>query len=157
MSVDTNCYNVFAMSRRIETGPRRGHPNELHTSARQQLGFDRVPQEQGDVDGLLEFVEQQYESPGVAAHFETLLEVEGFLSGLEDAGILPIVETANPFDPELEEELNQRWWKEHPEAAEEFHRNFEKRDEVLKLLCVGALLGGSFLREVPIPPIEMNP
>lgn len=98
-------------------------------------------QEQRDVDRLFEFLEKQYEDPGLAAYVEWKLHKAGLLSRLEKVGVLPIVENPNPYDPELEEEQHEKWWEEHLEEGEEFRRNFEKREEILRYLYVGALLG----------------
>ena len=123
------------MPLRPEGEPSQGSPNEQH--------------KRGDQTRLFEFIREQYRSPGLAVYFELVLSEAGLLSELEDAGVLPVVEDPNPYDPELEEEKSEQWWQEHPEVEEEFSRMFEKRDEVLRLLYVGALVGKS--AEVTIP------
>jgi hypothetical protein len=76
-----------------------------------------------------------------SARFETQLILEGLLPGLEQAKILPVVKNPNPFDPEDDEERHEQWWKENPEEATDFERNVDKRNEVLRHLYVGSIIG----------------
>ena len=83
MSVETSCYDVVAMPHRVEEEPNQG-------------GLDQQ-YEQGELDELLEFIEEQYESPGLAAYSEWKLSRAELLSGLEEAGVLLALENLNPF------------------------------------------------------------
>lgn len=76
-----------------------------------------------------------------SAHLETQLMLEGLLPRLEQAGILPIIENPNPYDPVINEAQHENWWEEHPYEGEIFERTVDKRNEVLRHLYIGALIG----------------
>jgi hypothetical protein len=63
MSVETNCYHVVAMPHRVEEEPNQGGPDQQY--------------EQGELDELLEFIKEQYESPGLAAYLNGSLVKQG--------------------------------------------------------------------------------
>lgn len=73
-------------------------------------------------------------------YFEGQLEKSGVLSMIEDEGILPKVKNPNPFDLNLEEELSDQWWKEHPNEEREYQNSLEERYKTLRYILVGAIL-----------------
>ena len=90
---------------------------------------------------FFEHLDRGYDRTRRATGFELQLAAAKLLPGLEEAGILPVPENPNPYDPELEEELNNQWSDAHPDEMSEFFQTIEKRDEVLEHLHAGALLG----------------
>ena len=99
----------------------------------------RIPEIQDD--RLAEAIRDLEKGYDPSARFEIQLMVEGLLSRLEQGGVLPIVENPNPFDPDLDEDQHERWWEEHPQEAEVFNRAIDKRNEVLRHLYIGAIIG----------------
>jgi hypothetical protein len=77
-------------------------------------------------------------------HFEAQLAKADLLSSLEDVGILCVVQSPNPFDPIQEEEMHEQWWVEHPQLGEEFVRELEEYDVIIRHLYMGAMLGHLF-------------
>lgn len=67
--------------------------------------------------------------------------LEGLLSRLEQARILPLVENPNPYDPPQNMDEHDQWWEQHPEEAMKFDMQVDKRNEVLRCLYIGALIG----------------
>jgi hypothetical protein len=76
-----------------------------------------------------------------SVRFETQLMLEGLLDRLEQAGIVPIAENPNPCDPDVHEDEHERWWVEHPQEADEFERDVDRRNEILRCLYIGAVIG----------------
>jgi hypothetical protein len=99
----------------------------------------RVPEIQAD--RLAQAIGEIQKGYDPSVRFETLLMLEGLLSRLEQAGIVPTVENPNPYDPELDEDQHERWWEEHLPEAEKFDRAVDRRNEVLRYLYIGATIG----------------
>lgn len=103
------------------------------------------PEAASDLDDLREkilgILQEVQDTPAYAGVFEGDLDHLGLLSALEELGIMPVVENPNPFNVESDEDQHDQWWKQHPEEAGEFHRDFERREDVLKHLYFGAILG----------------
>lgn len=107
-------------------------PNALGEQTRQDSGNE-----------FSKLIQNQYESPGLAPYFEIMLDKAGVLEPLEEAGILPVPEDLNPFDPETEEEAFEKWATAHPELSTKFIADVEKREAILRVLFVGSLLGNT--------------
>lgn len=110
---------------------------EGHCALQEQRNLERF-------DELVRYLGERYFEKGYdpGFRFENWLMLTGMLVKLEEAGIMPIVDNPNPFDTSAEElEQHEQWWKDHPVEAEEFARNCEKRNEILRYLYIGALLG----------------
>ena len=75
------------------------------------------------------------------ARFETQLLLEGFLPRFEQAGIVPAVENPNPYNTGDELDRHEKWWDDHPQETETFLQLMERRNEILRVLYVGALVG----------------
>ncbi|MEW5957680.1 MAG: hypothetical protein AB1801_08155 [Chloroflexota bacterium] len=113
--------------------------SDRSTIGRVSLEQPRIPEIQEDrLAEAIRDIEKGYDP---SARFETQLMLEGLLSRLEQAGILPTVENPNPYDPGLDIEQHDRWWEEHPQEAEKFDRLVDKRNEVLRHVYIGALIG----------------
>ena len=89
-----------------------------------------------DIDYLVELIKDQHDRGLSVFEFELKLQRLGLLSPLEDVGILPAVQCLNPFDPELEEDLNNQWWVEHPVEQQNFINAIEKREKNPALLAL---------------------
>jgi hypothetical protein len=76
---------------------------------------------------------------------------------LEQAGILPTASGPNPFDDEFEGAPPEQWWEEHPEERHELLRIFEQRDQALRHLYIGAILGHLFGAEGLLESSEKRP
>jgi len=117
-------------------------PNQSETE-RPEFGQgsdqQHIPEIQDDrLAESLEAIERGYDP---SARFETQLMLESLLSRLEQAGIVPVVDNPNPHNPDLDEEQHEQWWEEHPQEAMKFEESVDKRNEVLRHLFIGALIG----------------
>jgi hypothetical protein len=102
------------------------------------------------VNDIFKFTKEVFHGNVIySLYLEALLEEKGLLSRLEEADILPRVENPNPFDVELEEQLNEQWAREHPDEMAKFEKDFEEREHILRLLYVGGLL--TYIVHVPSP------
>ena len=72
--------------------------------------------------------------------FEADLEKLGLASEFEVLGVLPIIKNPNPYDPEMEEDFHEQWWRENPEKEEKFCQVIWERKNGLRLLLIGSLL-----------------
>lgn len=121
-------------------------PEQSDQLAECKLMFDRTRegdlcrQSESSDDKLSEFI-QEYKNPEGRIVFERDLASSGWLMRLEQVGILPVLENPNPFDPEMEEQQHEQWWEEYPNEEEQYGRNVERREDILKYLYVGTLLG----------------
>lgn len=79
---------------------------------------------------------------------EVRFQQAGLIGVLEDSGILPSEENPNPHDIRREPVEHERWWSEHPEAGDAFDQDIRVREERLRLLYIGTLLG-PYLRQSP--------
>ena len=75
------------------------------------------------------------------ARLETQLLLTGLLPRLEQAGIVPVIESPNPYEFGDDAVKHEQWWENHPAEVEQFLEGVEKRDEVFRILYVGALIG----------------
>jgi hypothetical protein len=132
-----------------ERGPEQPH-TPLEQLGLNHPGFGDIGEEnlggqaEADTDRLIEFLRREYKNAFLDVLLEVQLEKVRLLSVLESAGILPVVKNPNPFELELEEEQHEQWWKEHPAEEEEFSRNVENRDKILRYLYIGMTLGHLF-------------
>lgn len=93
-------------------------------------------------DRILEYLQKVGGHPAhYSLYFELKLYGAELLSRLEEAGIVPTAEDPNPFPHELEEKQHEKWWGEHPKEREMFIKNCERREDALRYLFVGAVLG----------------
>ncbi len=103
------------------------------------LGVRSEPQP----DTLIDLFGQEYHGAGHLAIAEEL-EATGLFDELEQAGVLPTTPDPNPFDDELEGAQPEQWWEEHPEKRDELLRTLGQRDQALRHLYIGAILGHLF-------------
>jgi len=96
----------------------------------------------GEKENIMSLIKAVNYATGV--EFSLRLKDAGLLSELERSGWLPAVENPNPHDLQHEEQQHEQWWKDHPNEEEKFSRSFEQREERLKYLYLGALLGRQF-------------
>ena len=87
---------------------------------------------------ILEDVER---NPEALLLFEIRLALAGLMPRLEQARIVPAIEDPNPYDAIDEIEAHEKWWLNHPEASQTFLQLIEKRNEVLRIMYVGACIG----------------
>lgn len=113
--------------------PRYGEVGEETLEGQSASGLDR----------LNDFL-REYTSPADRIAFQGVLASSGWLTRLEQAGVLPIVKNLNPFDPDREEQQHEQWWKEHSTEGEKFMRTIDNREKIIGYLYIGALLGRRF-------------
>lgn len=102
-------------------------------------------------EAVIEHLKELHSRSGYyATHFEFVLARKGLLSQLEETGIVPVVLNPNPYDPDIEEDKCAQWWEDHAEEGEEFRDGLKKRQDVLKNLFIGAVLGRSFDELFPL-------
>jgi hypothetical protein len=96
-----------------------------------------------DPNTLIDLFREEYHGAGHLA-FAKQLEATGLFDELEQAGVLPTTPDPNPFDDELDGAQPEQWWGEHPEEQEKLVRTLEQRDQALRHLYIGAILGHLF-------------
>lgn len=79
--------------------------------------------------------------PLITMLFESDLEQLGLISELENLGVLTTVENPNPYNPESDEIHHEQWWEEHKTEMTSFRESIELRENALKYLFIGSILG----------------
>jgi hypothetical protein len=120
--------------------PRQLESNQPAPNFRvEQRGSELIPDIQDErLTQAIRDIERGYDP---SARFEIQLMLEGLLDRLEEAKIVPIVDNPNPHDPDVDEDEHERWWEEHPQKAEDFERSVDRRNEILRHLYIGAVIG----------------
>ena len=54
---------------------------------------------------------------------------------------LPKIEDPNPYGAAEDMDQHQQWWDEHPDESDKFLHLIEQRNEVLRIMYVGARIG----------------
>lgn len=114
---------------RPEQTPIRKHSRERPEVDRQQL---------------VDFLSRVQKDPNYSLYFETQLDKAGLLAPLEEAGILPVAANPNPLDPVEQEKAHDEWAQRHKAEMERFIRQYERRNEVIGHLVLGAIIGHLF-------------
>ena len=135
------------MLNEVERTSHSGDSNSLSVGDQlESSGSQQADPEQSNAlsdlrEKILGVLQEVQQTPAYADIFEFDLERLGLLSEMEELGIVPVAENPNPFSVESDEDRHEQWWKQHPVEAEEFHRRSENREEILKHLYFGAILG----------------
>lgn len=119
---------------------------EIHQSESRTPGnrlFETTPEDDSYDGSVVEYLVELAQEPTIL--FERDLDRLGLLSRLEDSGILPAVESPNPYDPRHDEQRHEAWWSEHPEKEAEFGQISEAREISLKYLLLGSVLGSLYV------------
>ena len=103
--------------------------------------FEQQPVSEIQDDRLAEALRAIEKGSDPIARFETQLMLENLLSRLEQTGIVPIVDNPNPYNPEIDEQQHEHWWDEHPQEAKKFEQEVDKRNDVLRHIYIGTLIG----------------
>ena len=75
------------------------------------------------------------------AQLETRLLLTGILPRLEQARIVPTIDNPNPYEFGEDADRHEQWWEDHPEYTARFLEVMEQRDQVFRILYIGALIG----------------
>jgi hypothetical protein len=110
---------------------------------REDPNISHYPPEAGQptTRAVVEFLSNEFHFPAIDLYIERQFERRGWLATLEQAGILPVVVSPNPFDPKQDEAAHTQWWQQHPSELEAFEEKQEARQAILKVLHIGALIG----------------
>src|SRR5690349_1173290 len=77
--------------------------------------------------------------------FEIRLQEKDIAWFLELYGVLPTIYNPIPCDANIkDEDQYDDWWAAHPKEEKKFRASIEKREEALRLLFAGVLLGQAF-------------
>ena len=76
--------------------------------------------------------------------FESMLERTGLQYKLEEKGVLLRSINPNPYNCEAEEDLHEQWWNKHLEAYEQYSKDVQYNEQMLKHMCLGALIRDAF-------------
>lgn len=95
-------------------------------------------------DGVFKYLATIHNSPSHSTYFEIELEKAGLISRLEMLGILPRAANPNPYNPLEQQKEHDQWTSKHSSDMEKFTQRFEKRNEIIKHLFIGAVLGHIF-------------
>lgn len=99
----------------------------------------KEPSQKVDAGAFLELVAIESVDPGLLYDFETKLRDSGFLSRLEEIGIVPSM-PQNP-NPHSDVEAHFLWALGHQEEMEKFMQQVERRQEILRYLYIGGIVG----------------
>jgi hypothetical protein len=123
-----------------------GDPNESFDIAGQTektpSGRNRSSEQNHlDPEQIIPFLQREFTFPAIDTYIEARFEQVGVLPILEQAGILPPLTDLNPYHPEEEAASYEQWWAEHPTEQEVYNEQFHMRQQLLKYLHIGALVG----------------
>ncbi len=99
--------------------------------------------------GALEFLRRVNLSSIYPDYFEIRLDELGLTTGLEEMGVLPVVHDLNPFDPELQQDAHTQWAEGHPKESKLFRQQIANRDQALRYIFIGAILGNVYKEIFP--------
>lgn len=91
-------------------------------------------------DPRVAFLRHEFNFPAIDLYIERKFAEAGFLTVLEDAGVLPVVADPNPFDPTHDETAYDLWWAAHPAEFDVYDQQSAERRTILKHLHIGALV-----------------
>jgi hypothetical protein len=100
---------------------------------------------------LTRFLQEHYADPMLPVYAEMRFYWAGLTSVLEQTGILEAEENPNPIDLRTNPTAHEQWWVDHPEVSAAFDVALRAREERIRLLYIGALLG-PYLRRAPVDP-----
>ena len=131
-----------------QTGLRESSPEPDLPPQASWSGVDGGPREEAldvrsDPDTLIDLFRQEYRGAGHLA-FAKELEATGLFDELEEAGVLPTMPDPNPLDDEIEVAQPEQWLEKHSDEQDELVQTLEQRDQALRYLYVGAILGHLF-------------
>ncbi|MBI4130796.1 hypothetical protein HY468_05745 [Candidatus Roizmanbacteria bacterium] len=116
-------------------------PENSHYYFSGEEGLPQNPQEQRGLEHVALVARiQEIQKDNISRAYFIEVELGRLLPALEETGIVPVVESPNPYNPEVDKEKFEQWITEHQKEMDEFRRNLEKHEEILTYLYFGATL-----------------
>lgn len=100
-----------------------------------RIATERLPYKPED---LTTYLKQEFQEDRAEGIFYNA----GWIPVLQQAGILPALESSNPYDPATEEDKHRQWWSDHPEEVQRFKDRIKQSKEALNYIHIGMIIGG---------------